>query len=253
MRKERHKHDHEEHMDESWLIPYADLLTLLLAMFIVLFASSQIDQKKFDEIRKSFQAALSGGPSFFQNMSPVPPNTEVGVEREGAAEEKEQSTDEQMRQKESVQLLELKRQIDQYIEENGMTTRIETQLDQYQLRITISDNTLFASGSAQLNPESRQLAGTISILLEQHPDYEVIVAGHTDNVPIKTSNFPSNFHLSSDRALAFMSVLLENPDVGKERFSIIGYGENKPVATNDTPEGRAQNRRVEVSIIRNVQ
>ena len=254
MSKKQRKHDHEEHMDESWLIPYADLLTLLLALFIVLFASSQIDQKKFDEIKKSFQAALNGGPSFMENVSPIPSSDGVGVDSKANKEEKEQSElEEELRKKETEQLLELKRKIDQYIDENGLTTQLETQLDQQQLKIMISDNTLFPSGSAQLKPESRQLAGAISELLEQYPNYEVVVSGHTDNVPINTSQFPSNFHLSAERALTFMAVLLENKDVGEQRFSSVGYGEYKPVASNDTAAGRAQNRRVEVSIVRNVQ
>ena len=256
MSKKQRKHDHEEHIDESWLIPYADLLTLLLALFIVLFASSQIDQKKFEQIKMSFQAALSGGPSFMENVSPVPSRENVGVSNKGTEEQEKKSEselEEQLRQKETEQLLELKRKIDQYIDENGLTTQLETQLDNQQLKITISDNTLFASGSAQLKPESRALAGTISELLEQYPNYEVVVSGHTDNVPIKTSQFPSNFHLSAERALTFMAVLLENPDVGEERFSSVGYSEYKPVASNDTAAGRAQNRRVEVSIVRNVQ
>jgi chemotaxis protein MotB len=242
-------------MDESWLVPYADILTLLLALFIVLFASSQVDQKKFEQIKMSFQAALSGGPSFMENVSPVPSQDSVGVDNEGkkTKDGESQSDLEKQMQAETEQLLELKRKIDQYIDEKGLTTQLETQLDNQQLKITISDNTLFASGSAQLKPESRDLAGTISELLEQYPNYEVVVSGHTDNVPIKTSQFPSNFHLSAERALTFMAVLLENPNVGQERFSSVGYSEFKPVASNDTAEGRAQNRRVEVSIVRNVQ
>jgi len=252
--KKQRKHDHEEHIDESWLIPYADLLTLLLALFIVLFASSQIDQKKFEQIKMSFQAALAGGPSFMENVSPVPSNDSVGVDNKGKEEQDEQSQQElEQQQRETEQLMELKRKIDRFIEENGLTTQLETKLDNQQLKITISDNTLFASGSAQLKPESRALAATISQLLEQYRDYEVVVAGHTDNVPINTSQFPSNFHLSAERALSFMAVLLENPNVGEERFSSVGYGEHKPVATNDTAEGRAENRRVEVSIVRNIQ
>jgi len=255
--KRQHKHDHEEHMDESWLIPYADLLTLLLALFIVLFASSQIDQKKFDELRKSFQAALAGGSSFFENTTPVPSTEDVGMNSQGDDSEQDQQSEseleEQLRQQETEQLMELKRKIDQYIDENGLTTQLKTQLDNRQLRITISDNTLFESGSAALKPESRELASAISDMLEQYTNYEVIVSGHTDNVPIRTSQFPSNFHLSSERALSLMSVLLENPNVRPERFSSVGYSEYKPVASNDTPEGRAANRRVEVSIVRNVQ
>lgn len=259
MSKKQRKHDHEEHMDESWLIPYADLLTLLLALFIVLFASSQIDQKKFEQIKMSFQAALSGGPSFMENMSPIPSQDGVGVDtkaketKDSKSKSKSEKEQEEQIQRETEQLMELKQKIDKYIGENGLTAQVETQLDNQQLRLSISDNTLFASGSAQLKPESRALAISVSGLLEQYPEYEVIVAGHTDNVPINTSSFPSNFHLSAERALMFMAVLLENKNVGEHRFSSVGYGEFKPVASNDTPEGRAQNRRVEVSIVRNIQ
>ncbi|WP_233531644.1 OmpA family protein [Paenibacillus alkalitolerans] len=240
-------------MDETWLIPYADLLTLLLALFIVLFASSQIDQKKFEEIRKSFMSALSGGKSFFDNASPVPSDINVGIDTKDKSESDiEQAELEKQRTKETQELLELKKKIDQFIDDNGLTNQLETRLDNQQLKITISDNTLFASGSAALKPESRELAVSISKLLEQYTNYEVVVAGHTDNVPINTSQFPSNFHLSTERALNLLAVILENKNVGPERFSSVGYGEYKPVATNDTAEGRSKNRRVEVSIVRNI-
>lgn len=254
MSKKHKAHDHEEHVDESWLIPYADLLTLLLALFIVLFASSQIDQKKFEELRKSFNSALSGGKSFFENNSPVPSQISVGIDSKAKEDEdpQEQTQEERQRTKETEELLELKRKIDKFIEDNALTAQLQTQLDNEQLRITISDNALFASGSAQLKPESRDTAATISELLEQYKNYEVIVAGHTDNVPINTAQFPSNFHLSTERALNLLAVILENKNVGPERFSSVGYGEYKPVDSNKNEEGRAKNRRVEVSIVRNI-
>jgi chemotaxis protein MotB len=242
-------------MDESWLIPYADLLTLLLALFIVLFASSQIDQKKFDEIRKSFVNALSGGMSFFVNSTPVPANKDVGIDRTGSEAEKAKDPGEleKQRTKETEELLELKRKMDQFIDEKKLTAQLKTHLDNQQLKITISDNTLFPSGSARLKPESIELAAAVSELLEQYKDYEVIVAGHTDNVPINTLQYPSNFHLSTERALNLLGAILLNKNVGPERFSSVGYGEYRPVASNKTEEGRAKNRRVEVSIVRNIQ
>ena len=259
MNKKQRRREPEPHPNESWLIPYADLLTLLLALFIVLFSSSQIDQKKFDLPRKSFQAAFSGGPSFMENLTPLPSQSEIGITTSGTESYRKrgnnltESEKEQLIQQETAQLMELKEQIDGYIKENGLTTQLATHLDERQLRITISDNALFDSGSAQLKPESRALAAALSELLMDYPDYEVIVAGHTDNVPINTPQFPSNFHLSAQRALSFMSVILENKDVHAERFSSIGYGEYKPVADNSTAEGRAKNRRVEVSIVRTIQ
>lgn len=252
MSKKHKQHDHEEHMDESWLIPYADLLTLLLALFIVLFASSQIDQKKFEEIKKSFVAALSGGKSFFENSSPVPSDVNVGIDSKDKDKEKNQSDEDKQRSKETQELLELKKKIDRFIAESGLTAQLETRLDNEQLKITISDNALFPSGSATLKPESRKLAVSISKLLEQYKNYEVVVAGHTDNVPINTAQFPSNFHLSTERALNLLAVILENKNVGPERFSNVGYGEYQPVASNETADGRAENRRVEVSIVRNI-
>ncbi len=259
MSKKGRGHDHEEHVDESWLIPYADLLTLLLALFIVLFASSQIDQKRLEMMKFSFQQAFTGGKGVLENTTVAPARVKADVNREQAEVEKktdaqtnEQQMQEQMQQqKETEQLTELKEKIDAFIQKEGLTAQLKTTLDNQQLRLTISDDTLFASGSAQLKPESRELATVISGLLEQYQDYEVVVTGHTDNVPINTPTFPSNFHLSTDRALNFMVVLLENNDVRESRFSSVGYGEYRPVAENSSSEGRAKNRRVEVSIIRN--
>jgi len=262
VRKRQYKPDSDIQPNETWLIPYADLLTLLLALFVVLFASSQIDQKKFEEIRKSFQAAFTGGVSFMENVTPIPSGNEIGVAVYGSEVRRRvsdsppdvtKSETEQLIRQETEQLLELKEQIDAYIRENGLTTELETYLDERQLRITISDHALFDSGSAQLKPESRALAEALAGMLVDYPDYEVVVAGHTDNVPIRTAQYPSNFHLSAARALSFMSVLLENEKVNPERFYSVGYGEYRPVADNGTPEGRAKNRRVEVSIVRTIQ
>jgi chemotaxis protein MotB len=203
----------------------------------------------------SFQQAFTGGKGVLENTTVAPARVKADVSKEQAEVEKKtdaQTNDQQMQQqKETEQLTELKEKIDSFIQNEGLTAQLKTTLDNQQLRLTISDDTLFASGSAQLKPESRELATVISSLLEQYQDYEVVVTGHTDNVPINTPTFPSNFHLSTDRALNFMVVLLENNDVRESRFSSVGYGEYRPVAENSSSEGRAKNRRVEVSIIRN--
>ncbi|MNN35352.1 Outer membrane porin F precursor [compost metagenome] len=156
----------------------------------------------------------------------------------------------ELKRQEQQNLEALKKQLDTYIKENGLTDDLETKLNQSQLMITISDKALFASGEAVVKPEARQLAKAISTMLQKFPDYEIIVSGHTDNVPISTYEFPSNWDLSSVRALNFMKILLINTNLDPKKFSAIGYGEYHPVAGNDTAVGRAQNRRVEVSIIR---
>ncbi|MCM3703570.1 flagellar motor protein MotB [Paenibacillus macerans] len=244
-KKNRHQ-EHEEHADESWLLPYSDLMTLMLALFIVLFGMSTVDAKKFEEMSQAFNSILTGSAGILEQTS-MTQNENMGQDRQ--RETSSMSNTELMR-KEQESLEALKRQLDNYIKENGLTEDLDTKLNQSQLMITISDKALFASGEAVVKPESSQLAKAISTMLQEFPDYEVIVSGHTDNVPISTYEFPSNWDLSAKRALNFMKILLQNTNLDRKKFSAIGYGEYHPVAGNDTAAGRAQNRRVEVSIIR---
>jgi len=258
------KHHHEEHVDETWLIPYADLLTLLLALFIVLFASSTIDVKKFNQLVKSLNIAFNGGVGVMQNPSPIPISPEMAEqtiqmttsESDRRKEENQKYEDKPVTEAqkryamETEQLQQLKKQLDKYIENNKLKEKLQTKVTEEGLLITILDNALFDSGSARVKPEARKLAAEISKLLI--PDSRrVTVSGHTDNVPISTSEFPSNWDLSSKRALNFMKILLENPALDPVKFSATGFGEYHPIATNATQEGRAKNRRVEVSILRN--
>lgn len=254
MSKKNRSEPQEEHADETWLIPYSDLLTLLLALFIVLYGMSATDAKKFEEMSQAFSNVLTGGTgvlnhnalinneNVFNSDNVLPKDSSDGLVRKS----------ELMRQ-EQENLEGLKKRLDKYIQDNGLTTQLDTQLNHSSLRITISDHALFASGEAIVKPEARQLAKTISTMLEQFPDYEVVVSGHTDNVPISNSEFPSNWELSTSRALNFMKILLQNENLNPKMFSSTGQGEYHPIASNNTSEGRAKNRRVEVSIIRKYQ
>ncbi|OXM14618.1 flagellar motor protein MotB [Paenibacillus herberti] len=264
MSKKRKHEEHEEHVDESWLIPYADLLTLLLALFIVLYSSSTVDAKKFEEMSKAFNVALSGGNGVLESYKSTDSQALVSDEqaKEDSSKKQNESTQQvsatnldkamqELMKKEQEDLEKLKRQVDQYIDSNGLSTSLETKLNQSRLMITISDRALFPSGNATIKPEAEKLGMFISNILQKYPSYEVMVSGHTDNQPISNSEFHSNWDLSSMRAVRFMDVLLLNDKLDPKRFSAIGNGEYDPVATNDTDAGRAKNRRVEVSIIRN--
>jgi chemotaxis protein MotB len=251
------KHHHEEHIDETWLIPYADLLTLLLALFIVLFASSELSAKKFDQLVRSFNIALNGGVGVLQNPSAVPFDPNLEMSTVANKKEKEQEmTEEQKKfqeayEKETKDLQKMKAQLDGYIQRNKLQEKLQTKLTEEGLMITILDNALFDSGSAVVKPGARSLAAEISKLLVPHPK-RVTVTGHTDNRPINTAEFPSNWDLSTKRATNFLKVLLENKALDPVKFSATGKGEYHPVATNSTPEGRAKNRRVEVAILRDL-
>ncbi|HEY0826543.1 MAG TPA: flagellar motor protein MotB [Bacilli bacterium] len=245
-----------DHIDETWLIPYADLLTLLLALFIVLFASSSIDAKKYDQIMVSFNEVLSGGSGVLENNTPVGESPPMPKPKDSPTDEEKKEIEKQQElelQKETIDLEKLKKKLDDYIKENNLTSQLETTLNTQQLTITIRDNALFASGSATLKQEARVLGTAISKMLQQYPQYEIEVAGHTDDRPINTFEFDSNWDLSAERASNFMDVLLLNEEIVPRRFRAVAYGEYRPLKTNRTEAGRSENRRVEVSIFRNFQ
>lgn len=250
MARKKQEAPHEEHADETWLVPYSDLLTLLLALFIVLFAAAQVDAKKFEVLAQSFNAAFNGGPSVMDKMSLV------GDENPNTSPSQDKSQDmsqEKLREQvqESEKLNEIKKKLDEYIGKNGLGGQLQTSLTEEGLVIRIQDTALFESGRADLRPESERWGAAIARMLGTITQ-PVIISGHTDNVPINTYEFPSNWDLSSKRALNFMKFLLSQEDAGLNpaRFSAIGYGEYRPIDSNTTDDGRAKNRRVEVLILR---
>ena len=246
MARKKHAKPHEEEAGEAWLLPYSDLMTLLLALFIALFAMSQTDASKMQALAQAFTAAFNmGGPSFFSGMGPslsMPsaPST-PGSDNANAAYMEENET-----------LREAQEKLDQYIKENNLQDQVSTELSEEGLMIRLKERALFASGSAALQGQAEQIVPVIAGLLASLPE-RVTISGHTDNVPIATTQFPSNWELSSARAVNLMRGLMNvQPSLNPARFSALGYSEYRPIASNDTDEGRAQNRRVEVFIARSM-
>lgn len=267
MSKKKRQEHHEEHVDESWLIPYSDLLTLLLALFIVMYAMSSADAQKFQQMSNAFGIAFnnsglssssSGGGNNILYYNASQPQGGSNPDAMSEAHNSETETADNVSRRpnaeqaaiEQKQLEELKEKADQYIEKNGLSAQLNTQLNMSELKITIKDSALFASGKAELMGQSEELALAIGDLLKSYPGYQIVISGHTDNVPIKSSNFESNWDLSSARALNFMKVVLERSGLDPKQFQAVGMGEYHPIASNDTNAGKAQNRRVEVSILR---
>ena len=139
--------------------------------------------------------------------------------------------------------------IDKYIEEKQLSSSFKTDLTEKGLMVTILENVLFDSGKADVKLESLGIAKEMSNLLVSASPREITVSGHTDTVPIANAQFASNWELSTQRAVNFMQVLLQNKELQPEKFSAVGYGEYRSIAPNDTPEGKAKNRRVEVFIL----
>lgn len=249
MARKRKKHDHEDHVDESWLIPYADLLTLLLALFIVLFASSSIDAAKYEQMAKSFNVVFTGGTGVMdQSSMQSTEETENSNQTKKSAEDEEEE-EAKAKARDQAVLTKVKKQVDSFIADKKLGSKLETKLTDEGLLITIEDSIFFDSGRAVIRSQDVPLAKEISKLLVINPARDIVISGHTDNVPIRNSEFESNWYLSAIRAVNFLNILLENSNLDQENFSTKGYGEFKPIASNDTAEGRSKNRRVEVLIL----
>jgi chemotaxis protein MotB len=244
MARRKKKQRHEEHIDESWLVPYADILTLLLALFIVLFASSSVDAVRFQQLSNVFNQVFTSGTGFMDFPSDSPSTEPTSPEQRTGAEDLEK-----LGKNEQEELTEVQERVNAYIEKNDLTDKLGTNLTDEGMVISIRENVLFESGVAEVRSENRKIAKEISELLVMDLPRNIIVSGHTDNIPIKNSTYESNWDLSVMRSVNFMKLLLENKDLDPEMFSAKGHGEFKPVASNETKKGRAKNRRVEILIV----
>ncbi|MED3908562.1 flagellar motor protein MotB [Peribacillus simplex] len=244
MARRKKKQRHEEHIDESWLVPYADILTLLLALFIVLFASSSVDAVRFQQLSNVFNQVFTSGTGFMDFPSDSPSNEPTSPEQRTGAEDLEE-----LGKNEQEELMEVQERVNAYIQKNDLTDKLGTNLTDEGMLISIRENVLFESGVAEVRSENRKIAKEISDLLVMDLPRNIIVSGHTDNIPIKNYQYESNWDLSVMRSVNFMKLLLENKELDPEMFSAKGHGEFKPVASNETKKGRAKNRRVEILIV----
>ena len=191
MARKKHAKPHEEEAGEAWLLPYSDLMTLLLALFIALFAMSQTDSSKMQALAQAFTAAFNmGGPSFFSGMGPsmsMPSTPSSGAESSNSAY-----------MEENENLREAQEKLEQYIKENNLEDQVSTELTEDGLMIRLKEKALFASGSASLQGQAEQIVPVIAALLSSLPE-RVTISGHTDNVPISTAQFPSNCELLACR------------------------------------------------------
>lgn len=227
-------------MDESWLVPYADILTLLLALFIVLFASSSIDQEKLNRISAVFSQVFDGGKGVMDNpaLEQIPNAT---------SDEVNEAVTKYLEDQQELQ--NIQGRVEEFIAVNELEEQFETKMTDDGLLITIRDSVLFDPGKAAVKQEYLPIAKELSKLLAFDPPRNVVITGHTDNVPMNNAEFKSNWELSVMRAVNFMKIIIDsNPQLDTKHFSVKGYGEFNPIESNNTPEGRAKNRRVEVLV-----
>jgi chemotaxis protein MotB len=234
-------------MSEAWLLPYSDLMTLLLAVFIVLFAVSQLDKGAMKSIADSFRGItgtpiLDGGEGIFDGDGIMPdlelPPTPTPTPAPTPLIDPE----------DLINLEELKVRLDAFLEAENLGRSVVTHIDERGLVISLSNSILFDSGRADLKPATVETLSKIGSIINTLENY-IRVEGHTDDVPISTDRYPSNWELSGARAARVVRHLVDDAGISMDKMAVVGYGESRPVADNSTLDGRARNRRVDIILL----
>ncbi|HQU61582.1 MAG: flagellar motor protein MotD [Nitrosomonas sp.] len=242
---------HENH--ERWLVSYADFITLLFAFFVVMYATSSLNEGKYKILSNSLVSAFKSTSSQTGTDEARIPVSLIKTEPDGAMikimekENGETRQAERIERKETMQSMakDILRALSPLIEDGSVT------VTQSAIGITVEINAsvLFSPGEAFLAENSIEALRAVATVIQEH-NHEIHVEGHTDNIPIQTVNFPSNWELSTARASSVIRLFIEN-GVDAARLTAIGYGENRPVDSNETSEGRKRNRRVSIMILAN--
>lgn len=267
MRRKRAEEPEKEN-SERWLLTYSDMITLLMIFFVVLYSMSIVDANKFKAMAESLNVTLGSGtpstidiatepmgPSMLEPGSPTSKAPAPGTtddedntaDTHGASEDIGSGAGDV--NQENMTIEQIKAKLDRFALDNGIETKLVTSVEERGLVVSIQDTLLFESGSATITPNARQILDKISVVLASSPNY-IKVEGHTDNLPIRTEQFPSNWELSVLRATNVVHIMSTEGGISPDRLSATGYGEYRPIASNDTEAGRARNRRVDLVILR---
>lgn len=240
----RKKYDEESDNHERWLVSYADFITLLFAFFVVMYALSSLNEGKYRVLSNSLVNAFGRVQSAPIKGEPQP--TPVGLPR---ALPPRQRTSEAVR-REREQLTGVARSIQQVMAPLVQQGKVRVTQNARGVSVEINASVLFAPGDAKLSEESVQALKAVAEVLKDDA-HAIQVEGHTDSVPIRNAQFPSNWELSSVRASSVVRLFIEN-GIDQGRLTAVGHGPTQPVGQNDTVEGRLRNRRVSVMILSNV-
>ena len=280
----RRKHGEHEN-EERWLLTYADMITLLMALFMVLFSISSVNISKYRTLQESLKAAFSGsvlpgGKAILQAGSQsekqkssqdtaipsivaiAPTATNQNTSGASGSSRAAQSmssarTSEQAKalitaaKIEQQQLQALKARLDAYLKAHGLSSQVQTVISRRGLVVRVlTDKVLFDSGQATLKAPGLPLLGEVANLLNVEQNHQIAVEGHTDDVPIASAQYPSNWELSTARATTVVRYFISH-GVSADRLTASGYADLHPIVSNATDHGRQLNRRVEIVLLRN--
>ena len=230
MRKRKRQEEHEN--AERWILTYADLITLLLAFFIMMYVFSKQDSYKYDEVASHLKTIFSGGMGLAGKGS-VTATSPIGMPSRGASSG------------------EIKRQLEgEFLDKNRNSTgseSISVLSDERGIVIRVLDKAFFDEGKAELKDGAKNALDRIVPIIKNVENH-IRIEGHTDNVPISTNEFKSNWELSVRSATEVVRYFVEKKGLPPERISATGYAEYRPIANNNSPQHRAMNRRIEIIV-----
>ncbi len=233
----RSKPAHSNH--ERWLVSYADFITLLFAFFVMMYAHSQTDKAQAARISEAFREAMAEGrithalTRLLKNPPPSSPRaSEIAAPPVGKGYE----------------LLPSLRQLQETLKKEIDAGRLEVRMEKRGLVISLREATFFPSGGDVFEPTSLPILEVIANEIRGQP-HPIRLEGHTDSIPIHNPRFRSNWDLSAARGIAMLELFETRFNIPRKRMAIAGFAETAPVASNDTPEGRARNRRVDIVVL----
>jgi len=260
-RRRRDRGGEESINTQGWLTTYGDMVTLLLTFFVLLYSFSTLDNYKWRNVIVSIQGSLGvleGGPSVLEGFPgdgtgfsgdsySDSGRGEIGASPGHAGQVEE--IDEFLKFQEEMKKLEgLQGDLRQYLEEKGLSDSIVLDVEERGLVLRFQDSVLFEKSKADLIPRSREILKEIAVILAA-TDNAIRIEGHTDDLPIHTERFPSNWELSTSRATNVLRFLIQE-GLPPDKLSAVGYGEYHPLVPNTSEENRSKNRRVDIVILR---
>jgi chemotaxis protein MotB len=245
---------------ERWLVSYADFITLLFAFFVVLYSSSQVDKRKAGRLALAIQVAFQELGVFQTSNTKIPIKDEDAIPFENVQVVENINKDTDLKRivnpmkgtlssaSETQSLQEAQEAIRKALDPEIKRREVSMAMRREGLVVSLKEMGFFDSGSASIRPGSLDAIARLSEVLKTRPE-NLRIEGHTDNIPIHTPRFANNWELSTARATELIQLLITKYGIPPSHLSAAGYGEFHPVAENSTPEGRAQNRRLDVVIL----
>lgn len=215
-----------------WMSTFSDMVTLLLTFFVLLISMASFEPVQFKMTSESLQGAFG----VLESFPTVPVHPVVAIPKKTGDEQKRK------------QSLQDAKKIQEVVESKNLDQAVKVEVTETGIAIMLRDPVGFASGSADLKEQGRDILGDISDILRQNEGLKVRVEGHTDDVPISTSRYHSNWELSSARSLSVVELLSKSTGITPANMSAVGYGEYRPLTPNTSPESRSKNRRIQIFV-----